>query len=415
MLFGNMASKKLRRAGLAQELCERLSRHQINTCHDFLCVSFLELMKVTGQSYQNVQKLLCKVSRACAPKMQTAYDLKMKRAVNPFSAFLSTTLDSLDKALHGGVACGSLTEVTGPPGCGKTQFCIMMCVLATLPTSLGGLDGAVIYIDTESAFSAERLVQIAEHRLPNYFVTEEKLVSMTRSIHLYRELTCESVLKRIESLEEEIISKRVKLVIIDSVASVVRKEFDTKLQGNLTERSNFLAREASLLKYLAEEFSIPVILTNQITTRLSNGLAIQADLVSPADDLSLSEVSGASGSRKMEPGCMMAALGNTWSHSVNTRLILQYHDLQTRQILVAKSPVAPFSAFLYTIEKSGLVLQADLRSSCYDGVTLHCHLVLQIPLKPSTEKRKKENYRFHLCTVFLKQFSVLEKEYIKQD
>uniref|UniRef100_A0A7M4FKJ7 DNA repair protein RAD51 homolog 2 n=1 Tax=Crocodylus porosus TaxID=8502 RepID=A0A7M4FKJ7_CROPO len=253
-----MASKKLRRAGLAQELCERLSRHQINTCHDFLCVSFLELMKVTGQSYQNVQKLLCKVSRACAPKMQTAYDLKMKRAVNPFSAFLSTTLDSLDKALHGGVACGSLTEVTGPPGCGKTQFCIMMCVLATLPTSLGGLDGAVIYIDTESAFSAERLVQIAEHRLPNYFVTEEKLVSMTRSIHLYRELTCESVLKRIESLEEEIISKRVKLVIIDSVASVVRKEFDTKLQGNLTERSNFLAREASLLKYLAEEFSIPV-------------------------------------------------------------------------------------------------------------------------------------------------------------
>ncbi|XP_059578879.1 DNA repair protein RAD51 homolog 2 isoform X8 [Alligator mississippiensis] len=358
--FGNMASKKLRRAGLAQELCERLSRHQINTCHDFLCVSFLELMKVTGQSYQNVQKLLCKVSRACAPKMQT---------------------------------------VTGPPGCGKTQFCIMMSVLATLPTSLGGLDGAVIYIDTESAFSAERLVQIAEHRLPNYFVTEEKLVSMTRSIHLYRELTCESVLKRIESLEEEIISKKVKLVIIDSVASVVRKEFDTKLQGNLTERSNFLAREASMLKYLAEEFSIPVILTNQITTWLSNGLAIQADLVSPADDLSLSEVSGAPGSRKMESGCMIAALGNTWSHSVNTRLILQYHDLQTRQILVAKSPVAPFSAFLYTIEKSGLVLQADLRSGCHDGVTLHCHLVLQIPLKPSTEKRKKENYRSHLCTV----------------
>ncbi|KAJ7417077.1 hypothetical protein WISP_66901 [Willisornis vidua] len=33
-----------------------------------------------------------------------------------------------------------------------------------------------------------------------------------------------------------------------------------------------------------------VILTNQITTSLSNGPAIQADLVSPADDLSLSEV-----------------------------------------------------------------------------------------------------------------------------
>ncbi|XP_035183859.1 DNA repair protein RAD51 homolog 2 isoform X2 [Oxyura jamaicensis] len=362
-------------------------------------------MKVTGQSYRNVQKLICQVSLACAPKMQTAYEMKVRRSVNPSSAFLSTTLHSLDKVLHGGVPCGSLTEITSPPGCGKTQFCIMMSVLATLPVSMGGLNGAVVYIDTESAFSAERLVEIAGNRFPTYFDSDEKLFCMTRGIHLYRELTCDSVLKRIKSLEEEIISKKVKLIIIDSVASVVRKEFDTKLQGNLAERSNFLARGASLLKYLAEEFSIPasravfaergyrsvapalfrllptwlhlqqseqpslycclwnssaveeVILTNQITTSLSNGLAIPADLVSPADDLFLSEVSGASGSGKKESGCVTAALGNTWSHSINTRLILQYHDLPTRQILVAKSPVAPFSAFFYTIEKSGLVLQ----------------------------------------------------------
>ncbi|PKU42459.1 hypothetical protein llap_7217 [Limosa lapponica baueri] len=42
-----------------------------------------------------------------------------------------------------------------------------------------------------------------------------------------------------------------------------------------------------------------VILTNQITTSLSNGLAIQADLVSPADDLSLSE--GVCESRVIKP------------------------------------------------------------------------------------------------------------------
>ncbi|CAN0167514.1 unnamed protein product [Bubo scandiacus] len=368
-----MAAKKLRRARLSEELCERLSRYQITTCQDFLGLSLLELMKVTGQSYYDVQKLLCKVSRACAPKMQTAYEMKLRKSVNPSSAFLSTTLHSLDKVLRGGVPCGSLTEITSPPGCGKTQFCIMVSVLATLPVSMGGLDGAVIYIDTESAFSAERLVEVAESRFPTYFDSDEKLFCMTRSIHLYRELTCGTVLKRIMSLEEEIISKKVKLIIIDSVASVVRKEFDTKLQGNLAERSNFLARGASVLKYLAEEFSIPVILTNQITTSLSNGLAIQADLVSPADDLSLSEVlvpngektlkelprelRGASGSGKRESGYVTAALGNTWSHSVNTRLILQYHDLLTRQLLVAKSPVAPFSSFFYTIEKSGLVLQ----------------------------------------------------------
>lgn len=59
-------------------------------------------------------------------------------------------------------------------------------------------------------------------------------------------------------MEEEIISKGVKLVIVDSIASVVRKEFDSQLQGNIQERNKYLAKEASLLKYLAEEFSLPV-------------------------------------------------------------------------------------------------------------------------------------------------------------
>ncbi|XP_023402061.2 DNA repair protein RAD51 homolog 2 isoform X3 [Loxodonta africana] len=319
-----MAGKKLRRVGLSQDLCERLLRHRIVTCQDFLCLSPLELMKVTGLSYGGVHELLCVVSRACAPQMQTAFRMKTQRSADLSPAFLSTTLSALDEALHGGVACGSLTEITGPPGCGKTQFCIMMSVLATLPTNMGGLEGAVAYIDTESAFSAERLVEIAESRFPEYFNTEEKLLLTSSKVHLYRELTCDEVLQRIESLEEEIISKGVKLVIIDSVASVVRKEFDTQLQGNMKERSKFLAREAASLKYLAEEFSIPVILTNQITTHLSRTLASQADLVSPADDLSPSEGSSAS-------SCVTAALGNTWSHSVNTRLILQYLDSERRQ------------------------------------------------------------------------------------
>ncbi|XP_048075944.1 DNA repair protein RAD51 homolog 2 isoform X7 [Ursus arctos] len=310
-----MGSKKLRRVGLSQELCDRLNRHQIVTCQDFLCLSPLELMKMTGLSYGGVHELLCMVSRACAPQMQT---------------------------------------ITGPPGCGKTQFCIMMSILATLPTNMGGLEGAVVYIDTESAFSAERLVEIAESRFPRYFNTEEKLLLTSSKVHLYRELSCDEVLRRIDSLEEEIISKGVKLVIIDSVASVVRKEFDTQLQGNMRERNKFLAREAASLKYLAEEFSIPVILTNQITTHLSRGLASQADLVSPADDLSLSE--GSSGS-----SCVTAALGNTWSHSVNTRLILQYLGSERRQILIAKSPLAPFTSFAYTIKKEGLVLQRFMK------------------------------------------------------
>ncbi len=63
---------------------------------------------------------------------------------------------------------------------------------------------------------------------------------------------------RLENLEEELITKKVKLVILDSVASLVRKEFDSRGTRNIVDRTNLLAKEASILKYIAEEFQIPV-------------------------------------------------------------------------------------------------------------------------------------------------------------
>lgn len=49
-----------------------------------------------------------------------------------------------------------MLQIAGPSGCGKTQFSMMLSVICTLPEESQGLDASVIYIDTESAFSAER-------------------------------------------------------------------------------------------------------------------------------------------------------------------------------------------------------------------------------------------------------------------
>ncbi len=65
-------------------------------------------------------------------------------------------------------------------------------------------------------------------------------------------------------MEIEIIEKNIKLIVLDSVASVVRKEFDS---GNIAKRQDLLSKEASILKYLAETFSIPVVVSNQVTTK----------------------------------------------------------------------------------------------------------------------------------------------------
>ncbi|XP_030628413.1 DNA repair protein RAD51 homolog 2 [Chanos chanos] len=367
-----MASKKLRRAGVSTEICDRLKRHHIDTCQDFLSLTPIEIMRLAGLSYDKVLEMLRTVSKACSPPVTTALEWWRRKEELCFS----TSLPALDRLLHGGLPRGTLTEVTGPSGCGKTQFCMMLSVLATLPKNMGGLDGGVIYIDTESAFSAERLVEIAQSRFPDYFSVKQRVVQMAERVRLFRELTCLDVLNRLERLEEDIISCRAGLIILDSVASVVRKEFDTSLPGNLTLRSNLLGKEAATLKYLSQEFRIPVVLTNQITTHVSEKAAWN-DLEADLED---------------DSGRVTAALGNTWSHSVNTRLIVQYLDGQRRQMIIAKSPVAPFAVLNYTIHRDGFRLEGndDLETFSNEGTDpglqpirvrtgLHCHLTQATP------------------------------------
>lgn len=65
-------------------------------------------------------------------------------------------------------------------------------------------------------------------------------------------------LNRLDVIEEDIIRQGVKLIIIDSIASLVRKEFDSHLHGNMIARTNLLAKQAATLKYIAESFCIPV-------------------------------------------------------------------------------------------------------------------------------------------------------------
>lgn len=60
---------------------------------DLLCLSVLELMKVTGQSYWKVKKLLNTVSRSCAPKMQTV-SIRARKKIQlpaPYALHVSST------------------------------------------------------------------------------------------------------------------------------------------------------------------------------------------------------------------------------------------------------------------------------------------------------------------------------------
>jgi RecA/RadA recombinase len=60
-----------------------------------------------------------------------------------------------------------------------------------------------------------------------------------------------------------IIEKDAKLLVVDSVASLVRHEFNS---STLASRQAELTKEAQTLKYLAETFKMPVVVTNQVAS-----------------------------------------------------------------------------------------------------------------------------------------------------
>lgn len=251
------------------------------------------------------------------------------------SRFLKTSLQPLDLALRGGVLAGTVTEITGPSGCGKTQFCTMMTALVALPAAYNGSGGAVLYIDTEGAFSAKRLLEIVESKCP---ATASGLIDIAETVgrvHVMVENTCASLLTRLKNLEEAVIRTGARLVVVDSIASLVRKEFDNK---SLSKQVDLLSMEAALLKYIAEVFAIPVIVTNQVTTR-GDSFASHAEM----------------------GNYITAALGNTWAHSVNTRLVIEYSAVASQRVItIRKSPLAVGGGCSYVIRPEGLVAVAEV-------------------------------------------------------
>jgi DNA repair protein RadA len=167
----------------------------------------------------------------------------------------STGSKSLDELLLGGIETQAVTEFYGEFGSGKSQICHTLCAMAKQPINEGGLDGGVIYIDTEGTFRPERLQQIAESR---GFVLLEvlKKVSVCK---VYNSSHLELIIKDLGKYINEF---NAKLVIIDSIISLHRAEFIGR--GTLADRQQKLNSILHKLVRVAEIFNIAIVITNQV-------------------------------------------------------------------------------------------------------------------------------------------------------
>ncbi len=170
----------------------------------------------------------------------------------PKNGKISTGSFDFNKWLYGGYEKGIITMLAGPPGSGKTNFCILVSC------SQAKKKNKVVYIDTEGGFSAERVKQMAG----------ESYEEVLGNILLMEPTDFEEQKKNFLKLLELIKKESVSLIIIDGMAMHYRLELGDAIKVKDDERirnvNRDLARQMKVLSEISRRYNIPVIITNQV-------------------------------------------------------------------------------------------------------------------------------------------------------
>jgi len=168
---------------------------------------------------------------------------------------LTTGCSSLDRLLNGGIETESLTEFYGEFGSGKSQMCHQLCVTVQLGEAQGGLNGSVLYIDTEATFRPERVMQMA----PRFGLKPEDVL---KGIIYAEAYTSNHQTVLLENADEVIKENNVRLIIVDSVMSHFRSEYLGREM--LAPRQQQLNKHLHKLMRLSRAFNAAAVITNQV-------------------------------------------------------------------------------------------------------------------------------------------------------
>jgi DNA repair protein RadA len=168
---------------------------------------------------------------------------------------MTTGCSNLDRLLEGGLDTKSITEFYGEFGTGKSQICQQLAVTVQLPVEKGGLDGACLYIDTESVFLPERVSEMAL-----YLGLEPK--DVLKKIVYAEAFTSEHQAVLIDNCDDVIKDNGVRLIVVDSLMAHFRSEYPGR--EVLAPRQQNVNRFLHKIKRLAQAFNAAAVVTNQV-------------------------------------------------------------------------------------------------------------------------------------------------------
>ena len=244
--------------GVGPITTKKLTDAGVHNIMDLIVRGPVALAELTGMDKETAEKIVNKARQQLIEDGLIAQDFvsateiyKRRQEIGK----ISTGTECLDHLLDGGVETQALTEVYGEFGCGKTQLCHTMCVQVQKSKEEGGLEGGVLYIDTENTFRPERIVTIAKIQ----GMDPEKALD---NIIVARAYNSAHQILILEEAGPVIKENNIKLLVVDSAVGLFRAEYLGR--GTLAERQQKLNHFVHLLSRIAEIYNCAALATNQV-------------------------------------------------------------------------------------------------------------------------------------------------------
>lgn len=240
--------------GVGPETIAKLKKIGIQTVEALAMSTELEL-KAAGIGDEKARALIAAARDSIAIPFTTAaeYAAKQKPVLR-----ITTGSKALDRLLGGGVESQTITELYGEFESGKSQICHQLCVNVQLPPERGGLDGAALYIDTESTFRPQRIKSMAE-------ALGLDVNEVLKRIIIAEAITSDHQIQLLNSADEIILKNNVKLIVIDSLTAHFRSEYLGR--ELLALRQQKLNQHLYRLARLAKVFNLVAVVTNQVMAK----------------------------------------------------------------------------------------------------------------------------------------------------
>ena len=305
--------------GVGAATAEKLKDANYDNLMSIAVASPAEMVEIAGVTEATARKMINSARNNLDMGFETGEDLLKKREQ---VQRISTGSKNFDGIIGGGFETGSIGECFGEFGSSKSQIAHQLAVNVQLSVEEGGANGSVIFIDGESTFRPERIIQMAKSK-------DLDPQEILRNIKAARAFNSDHQMLLAEKSEDIIKEKKdtdmpVKLIIVDSLTSHFRADFSGR--GQLADRQQKLNKHMHTLMKLADQYNLCVYVTNQVMSK---------------PDMFFGDPTAAIG-------------GNIVGHNSSTRIYLRKGKKGTRVAKLIDSPHLPDGEAIFQVTEGGL-------------------------------------------------------------